>query len=61
MKCCLCDLCFNPAVYVSGNSPLHLCEDCYTSMEDDYESMFAEETGMSFDEYYDFQDVEVED
>ena len=55
----LCNMCFNEAVYESQNSNLALCEDCYTSMEDDFEASFADEVGCSFDEYYDF--VEIED
>lgn len=56
MKRCMC--CYNPAVYESNNSSLRLCEECYISMSDDYESSFEEELGMSFDEYYDMEEIE---
>ena len=58
MKRCKCDLCFSDAAYVSGNSGLHLCEECYMSMEDDFEASFEDEVGMSFDEYYDMREVD---
>lgn len=56
MKHCLC--CFNEVTHVSHNSPLKLCDDCYLTMKDDYEASFEDEIGMSFEEYYDFEEVE---
>lgn len=50
MKKCMC--CNNPAPYVSRNSNLRLCEDCYTNMYDDFNASFEDEYGMNFDEYY---------
>lgn len=47
--------CFNPAVYVSHNSALALCEECYLSFSDDYEASMEDEIGMPFDEYYDIE------
>lgn len=59
MKTCMCSLCFYPAAYVSKNSPLKLCEDCYYSVESEYEqSEAALESGMSFEDYYDFEEVD---
>lgn len=59
MKRCLCNLCWNPAAYISKNSNLRLCEDCFCSMEDDYNASLEDETGVSFNEYYDF--IETDD
>lgn len=53
-----CDFCSSEAVYASGNSDLHLCEECYTSMSDDFESGMEDEVGMSFDEYYDIYELD---
>lgn len=58
-KSCTCSLCFNKAVYISQNTHLNLCEECFMSMEDEYECSMEDEIGMPFDEYYDF--VEVDD
>lgn len=58
-KRCMC--CFNPAAYVSTNSNLALCEECYLSFSDDYEASMANETGMSFDEYYQIEEVDYGD
>lgn len=55
-KMCMC--CFNPAVYVSNNSNLALCEDCYISMSDDFEASMEDELGVSFDEYYDIEELD---
>ena len=57
MKHCKCDFCSADAVYVSGDGQLHLCEDCYCSMEDDFECSFEDELGMSFDEYYEIEEI----
>ena len=57
MKHCKCDFCFNEARYVSGDGELHLCDDCYLEMEDEFSSSFEDEVGVPFDEYYDFEDV----
>ena len=54
-KTCMC--CFNPADYVSNNSSLALCEECYLIMSDDFESSMEYEVGMPFDEYYDIEEV----
>ena len=54
---CMCSLCFADAAYVSQNSNLKLCEDCYCSMEDEYECSMEDELGRSFDEYYEFEEV----
>ena len=53
--------CFNPAAYVSHNSTLALCEECYLSFSDDYEASMEEEYGMSFDEYYDIEELDDDD
>ena len=50
--------CFNPAAYVSHNSNLALCEECYLSMSDDFEASYESSIGMPFDEYYDIEEVE---
>jgi len=55
-KTCMC--CFNPAVYESQNSNFCLCEECYMSFSDDYEASMEEEYGMSFDEYYEIEEIE---
>lgn len=55
-RTCMC--CFNPAAYVSHNSTLALCEECYLSFSDDYEASMEEEYGMSFDEYYDIEELD---
>jgi hypothetical protein len=61
MKRKLCMCCFNPAAYESKNSNLRLCEECYLSFSDDYESSMEEEYGMPFDEYYDIEEIEYDD
>lgn len=53
-----CMTCFYEAKYISRNSSLCLCEDCYNSMSDDYEASFEDEYGMDFDEYYDIEELE---
>ena len=58
MKRKTCMLCFNPAAYVSRNSSLALCEDCYISASDYFESSMADEVGLSFDEYYDIEEID---
>ena len=55
MKRKTCMFCFNPAAYVSRNSSLALCEDCYISVSDDFESSMEDEVGLPFDEYYDIE------
>jgi hypothetical protein len=50
--------CFNQAAYVSNNSNLALCEDCYISMSDDFEASMEDELGVSFDEYYDIEELD---
>lgn len=55
---CRCNVCFNEAVYVSNNSNLALCDDCYYSMSDDFESLMEDELGCSFEEYYEFEYIE---
>lgn len=50
--------CFNPAAYVSRNSSLALCEDCYISASDDFESDMEDEVGLPFDEYYDIEELD---
>lgn len=50
--------CSNDAKYISNNSSLALCPECYTSMADDFESSFEDEVGMPFDEYYDFEEID---
>jgi len=52
-----CDFCSADAAYVSGDGQLHLCEDCYRSMEDDFECSFEDEVGMPFDEYYEMEEI----
>lgn len=56
MKRCMC--CFNPAEYESRNSNLRLCDECYLSMSDDFAASMEDELGMSFDEYYDMEEIE---
>lgn len=56
MKRCLC--CFNPATHISHNSVLRLCDDCYESMKSDYESQFEQETNLSFEDFYEFEEIE---
>mgnify|MGYP003446939493 CR=1 FL=1 len=58
MKQCICNFCYNPAVYKSNNSPIKLCEDCYISMSDDFESSMESSTGIPFDEYYEIEEIE---
>lgn len=54
-----CHICYNNAAYISHNSDLALCEECYYSMEDSFEALnIGEESGMSFDEYYDFEEID---
>ena len=60
-KNCKCDFCNNKAVYISCNSPIRLCEDCYTNMSDDFEFGMEDEVGVPFDEYYDFCMVDDDD
>ena len=55
-RICMC--CFNSAKYISHNSSLALCEDCYTDMSDTYADSFEEEYGVPFDEYYDIEEIE---
>jgi hypothetical protein len=55
-KTCMC--CFNPAVYESKNSNLRLCEECYISFSDDFEASMEDEIGMSFDEYYEIEEID---
>lgn len=55
---CMC--CFNPVKYVSHNSTLRLCDDCYTNMYDDFSASFEDEYGMDFDEYYDIEELDNE-
>ena len=58
MKRKTCMFCFYPAAYVSRNSSLALCEDCYISASDDFESSMADEVGLSFDEYYEIEEID---
>lgn len=58
-KTCMC--CFDPAAYESKNSNLRLCEDCYITFSDDFEASMEEECGMTFDEYYEMEEIEDED
>lgn len=55
---CQCIMCFNKATHISCNSELALCEECYYSMADDFECSMEDELGCSFDEYYEFEDVD---
>lgn len=55
---CMCSLCFNSASYTSANSDLSLCEECYYSMQDEYESSLEDQIGCSFDDYYDIQELD---
>lgn len=55
---CQCIMCFNKATHISSNSELALCDECYTSFEDEYECSMEDELGCSFDEYYEFEDVD---
>lgn len=55
----MCHVCYNDAAYISRNSDLALCEECYYSMEDSFDCLgIEEESGMCFDEYYDFEEIE---
>lgn len=54
---CKCDFCSASAEYVSGDGQLHLCEDCYSLMEDDFSCSFEDEVGMPFDEYYEMEEI----
>lgn len=58
MKRKTCMFCFYPAAYVSRNSSLALCEDCYISASDDFESTMEDEVGLPFDEYYDIEEMD---
>lgn len=60
MKRKTCTYCFYPAVYVSRNSSLAWCEDCYISASDDFESSIEDEVGLPFDEYYDIEELDVD-
>ena len=60
MKRCKCDMCFSDAAYVSHNSSLHLCEECYIQMSDDFEASYEDEVGMPFDEYYDIEEIDCD-
>lgn len=56
---CMCSLCSSDAIYEAHNADLFLCEECYCSMSDDFEMTdVAEETGYSFDEYYEISEIE---
>lgn len=52
-----CIMCFEQAAYVSHNSELCLCEECYRSFEDEFDATVGRETGESFNEYYEFEYV----
>ena len=56
-----CDFCNNRADYRTGDGRIHWCEDCYTSMADDYEASYEDDYGMPFDEYYDTYRIYDED
>ena len=58
MKRKTCTYCFYPAAYVSKKSSLAWCEDCYISASDNFESSMEDEVGMSFDEYYDIEEID---
>ena len=58
MKCSFCN---ERADYISGDGQLCWCEECYTSMADDYEASYEDDYGMSFDEYYEVNDIEYDD
>ena len=58
MKRKTCMFCFYPAAYVSRNSSLALCEDCYISASDYFESSMSNEVGLSFDEYYEIEEID---
>ena len=58
MKCKSCITCFSQAAYESKNCDLLLCEECYLSFSDDFEASMEEEYGMSFDEYYEIEEIE---
>lgn len=58
MKSRTCMCCFNQAVYESKSSNLRLCEECYISFSDDFESSMENELGMPFDEYYEIEEIE---
>lgn len=58
MKRKTCTYCFHPAAYVSRNSSLAWCEDCYISASDDFELSMEDEVGLPFDEYYDIDEID---
>lgn len=58
MKRKACMYCFYPASYVSRNSSLTLCEDCYISASDDFESSMEDAVGLPFDEYYEIEEID---
>ena len=58
MKRKTCTYCFYPAAYVSRNSSLAWCEDCYISASDDFEDSMEDEVGLPFDEYYDIEELD---
>ena len=47
-----------PAAYVSRNSSLAWCEDCYISASDNFELSMEDEVGLPFDEYYDIEEMD---
>ena len=61
MKRKTCTYCFYPAAYVSRNSSLAWCEDCYISASDNFESSMEDAVGLPFDEYYDIEEVTKKD
>lgn len=58
MKRKTCTCCFYPAAYVSRNSSLAWCEDCYISASDTFESSMEDEVGLPFDEYYEIEEID---
>lgn len=58
MKRKTCMFCFYPAAYISKNSSLALCEDCYILASDEFESSIEDSVGLPFDEYYDIEEVD---
>lgn len=55
MKIRKCIICGCHARYVSRNSLLAFCEDCYAEAEDSYEDVKDADNNMDFSEYYDFE------
>ena len=57
MKEFKCDMCDSKAAYVL-NTGMHLCEDCFLNMEDDFVSSFEDDLRCYFYDYYDAQSLD---